>query len=140
LATTNHIDKIPPRIRRPGRFSSTVEVKFPTKATRLFYLNTKIPGHPDIDQWAKDTEGFSIDELKETVLAVMCLQYPLDAIVARVKANKKQSGNIQEESEEDAEEREHMFYQDRIIDNLEDDSDEDGNHPFFNLRHRRGRR
>ena len=29
LATTNYIDKIPERIKRPGRFSSVIEVAFP---------------------------------------------------------------------------------------------------------------
>lgn len=90
LATTNYIDQIPVRIRRPGRMSSVVEVKFPTADTRRFYLNMKLKDEPsvDIDEWVKKTEGFSVDELKETVLAVLCLLEDMDRIILRVKENK----------------------------------------------------
>ena len=88
LATTNYIDKIPPRIRRPGRFSSVIHVGFPTAATRHFYLTQKLGNSEDLGPWIEKSEGFSIDELKETVLAVRCLGYDLDTITDRVKANK----------------------------------------------------
>ena len=99
LATTNHIDKIPTRIRRPGRFSSVVQVAFPTAKTREFYLNYKLKGKLDVKEWVSKTAGFSVDELKETVLSVICLQADLDAIIKRVRENKK--GILPEPSQEE---------------------------------------
>jgi SpoVK/Ycf46/Vps4 family AAA+-type ATPase len=101
MATTNHIDKIPARIRRPGRFSSIIEVGFPSEETRLFYLNKKLGGRSGLGLWAKKTEGFSIDELKETVLAVVCLSQDLDAVIKRVKANKDSIDYADQEKEDD---------------------------------------
>lgn len=93
LATTNYIEQIPARIRRPGRFSSVIQVGFPTAATREFYLNHKFKGELDVSEWVSKTDGFSIDELKETVLSVLCLNYALDTIVARIKENKGQKSD-----------------------------------------------
>ena len=88
MATTNHIDKIPTRIRRPGRFSSVVHVGFPSADTRRYYLKKKLSDKVNVDSWVEKTDGFSIDELKETVLSVLCLGYDLDSVIARVRANK----------------------------------------------------
>src|ERR1035437_384054 len=88
VATTNFIDKIPTRIRRPGRFSSVIHVDFPTAITRHFYLTKKIGHSLELDGWVEKTKNFSIDELKETVLAVKCLGYNLDTIIDRIRTNK----------------------------------------------------
>lgn len=103
LATTNYIDQIPVRIRRPGRMSSTVEVKFPTADTRRFYLNMKLKDEPtvNIDEWVEKTDGFSIDELKETVLAVLCLLEDLDKIIARIRENKAAGEQDPERDDDD---------------------------------------
>ena len=55
-----------------------------------FYLNHKLKNfsQEEISVWADKTVGFSIDELKETVLAVACLGYSLDDIVKRIAINK----------------------------------------------------
>lgn len=102
MATTNYIDKIPPRIRRPGRFSSVIQVGFPSAETRKFYLSKKLKVSKNVDMWVEKTEGFSIDELKETVLAVMCLGYKLDEIIKRVRSNKEgQAANAPTSENED---------------------------------------
>lgn len=88
VATTNYIDKIPARIRRPGRFSSVVQVSSPTAETRRYYLNYKFKGKIDIESWVSKTEGFSVDELKEVALSVLCLGYELETILARIRENK----------------------------------------------------
>ena len=98
IATTNYIDKIPARIRRPGRFSSVVQVAFPSSETRRFYLNYKFKGKMDIEAWVAKTDGFSVDELKETALSVLCLNADLNVIVKRIKENKGES--VEEPSEE----------------------------------------
>lgn len=96
LATTNFIEQIPLRFQRPGRFSSIVEVGFPSTEARKVYLKTKNVDELQINEWAKATEGFSIDELKETVLAVKCLDEKLDTVVNRI-VDLKQRG-LQSES------------------------------------------
>ena len=85
VATTNHIDKIPPRIKRPGRFSSVIEVHTPSAEVRAYYLNIKLGNSPEVADWVRTTEGLTIDELKETVLAVKCLGEDLSKVVERVK-------------------------------------------------------
>lgn len=90
LMTTNYIDKVPARVLRPGRISSMVEVKFPDAIARKHYLDLKVLDKVtfNVDNWVEATEGFSIDELKETVLAVCCLGQTLETVVDRVAATK----------------------------------------------------
>jgi hypothetical protein len=86
LATTNYIDKIPARMRRPGRFSSVIEVKYPTPEARSVYLQTKLGREfPRLGEWVEKTSGLSIDELKECVQAVELLESPLDEVVGRLR-------------------------------------------------------
>lgn len=90
LMTTNYIDKVPGRILRPGRISSMVEVKFPEAAARKHYLDLKVvdKNAHDLNNWVEITDGFSIDELKETVLAVCCLGQNLSEVVERISSTK----------------------------------------------------
>jgi len=88
MATTNHINDIPTRIRRPGRFSIVVEVKFPSAETRGYYVKQKLGEIPNLEEWVTKTEGFSIDEVKEAIRSVTCLNYTLDEITQRINANK----------------------------------------------------
>ena len=85
LATTNYIDKIPIRMQRPGRFSSIIEVELPTPEARAAYLRAKKIKPELVPTWVETTDGFSVDELKETVLAVNCLDEKLPDVVARLR-------------------------------------------------------
>lgn len=96
MATTNFIDKVPTRLKRPGRFSSLVEVKFPNKAARRHYLSLKLPKNQNIDDWVNNTHGLSVDELKEAVLAVFCLSMPREEVLTRIIDVKKQNNNYDE--------------------------------------------
>lgn len=95
LMTTNFIDRVPARILRPGRISSMVEVKFPDAVARKHYLDLKVLDTVkyNIDNWVEVTEGFSIDEIKETVLAVCCLGQTLETVVERIASTKGIIGN-----------------------------------------------
>jgi len=84
LATTNYIDQIPLRMQRPGRFSSIIEVNYPSLEARSVYLKAKKINPDLIKSWSELTEGFSIDEVKETVLAVNCLGEKLTEVVSRL--------------------------------------------------------
>ena len=95
LATTNYIEDVPARIMRPGRFSNVVEIRHPTQKAREFYLSvktSKVLTKDQIKDWAKKTKGYSIDELKESVLSVHCLNIPFDEVNNRIK----ESRNLQD--------------------------------------------
>lgn len=92
VATTNFLDLIPGRIRRPGRFSSVVEVGMPSADARAQYLVHRTQGalgNEVLTQWVKDTEGFSIDELSETVKSHICLGSTLPKVIEKIKTFKK---------------------------------------------------
>lgn len=114
LATTNYINRIPLRLIRPSRFASVVEVPFPDAEARLFYLNAKLGGKDyDLAKWAELTDGFSIDEVKDTVLSVYCLGQTLDQAINRMKNLKKMAAERKEslygDDDEDDEERYHVI-------------------------------
>lgn len=85
IATTNYIDKIPARVRRPGRFASVIQVGFPSIRARKAYLATKLKDQALIGEIAAKTEGFSIDELKEVVRGHYCMMKPLDEYIELVR-------------------------------------------------------
>jgi hypothetical protein len=91
LATTNHFDKVPARLKRPGRFPTILEVKYPNAEARRAYLTRKlkVSDASEIPGWVEATEGLSIDELKETVQSVKCLLKPLDETVACIRQTKQ---------------------------------------------------
>jgi hypothetical protein len=85
IATTNYIERIPARIRRPGRFASVIEVGFPSLNARKAYLATKISDKDAIESIAKKTEGFTIDELREVLRGHYCMMKPLDQYIQLIK-------------------------------------------------------
>lgn len=99
LGTTNYINKIPKRIRRPGRFSSTIHVGFPSIETRKFYLEQKLQDTVLIESIVAATEGFSIDELKEIVLSVTCLDKTVAESVAQVNETREHGGSKNEDGD-----------------------------------------
>lgn len=94
LATTNHFNMIPDRLRRPGRFATILEVQFPNLEARTVYLTQKLKSSSaeEITEWAHITNGLSIDELKESVLSVKCLGNPLNTTVERLLSTKDMTG------------------------------------------------
>jgi hypothetical protein len=87
IATTNYIDKIPTRVRRPGRFSTVVEVKFPNTEARRAYLKTKLKDATVIETIVEKTNEFSIDELKEVVRGHYCMGKDLNSYISYVAKN-----------------------------------------------------
>lgn len=84
VATTNYLERIPDRLRRPGRFSVVKEVGMPKAEAREFYLNTKLRNPALARSIASSTEGFSVDMLKEVVRLHYCLGKDLEYSIARV--------------------------------------------------------
>lgn len=78
IATTNYIDKVPKRVRRPGRFAIRLEVGLPSLEARLHYCRLKLPNALQLaDQIAEATANFNIDQLKDVIRAHYCMRKPL---------------------------------------------------------------
>lgn len=86
LATTNNFQKIPARLKRPGRFPTILEVKYPNNAARTHFLTMKLQpkDHHLIPEWVNLTKGLSIDELRETIVSVKCFENTLHESVSRI--------------------------------------------------------
>lgn len=73
VATTNNIDAIPRRLLRPGRFSSIVHIPALSAESRKLFLQTKNVPAPMISELVDQTEGFTVDDLKEVVQGYIIL-------------------------------------------------------------------
>lgn len=95
LATTNHIDRISPRLQRPGRFDKRVHVGPPKFEHRHHFLTVKLKGVAEaaqITDMAKKTEGLSYGHLRELVAAGFALGDNVDEVIMRLR----DSRNIKE--------------------------------------------
>lgn len=102
LATTNYLNRIPKRIYRPGRFSSVIEVGTPNAEARQVFLETKLgKDFKPMKQWVKDTEGCTVDELKEVIQAVQCFGYDLHETIERIGQTRAGKKDEEEEFERD---------------------------------------
>ena len=73
IATTNHIEYLEGRYtNRPSRFDRVVEFPLPNaESRRMFIEKTVLPEDLkkiNIDEWVKNTEGFTIDHINELIL------------------------------------------------------------------------
>jgi hypothetical protein len=77
LATTNYPEDLGDRIvNRPSRFDKRHRIDYPSKDSRKMYLEFLIGNNVfeyDVDQWAEETENFSLAHLKELFTAVVIL-------------------------------------------------------------------
>lgn len=110
IATTNYIEKIPARVRRPGRFSTVMEVKFPNQQARRAYLQTKLKDKSTIQTIVEKTEGFSIDELKEVVRGHYCMGKDLNSYISYVAKNSGKE--IDQENSDDYDDDDQGFISD----------------------------
>jgi GTPase SAR1 family protein len=92
LATTNYLGKIPKRMIRPGRMSSVIEVRYPNTECRAQYFSLKMENDfKDLNKWVEQTDGLSVDELKEVVQSVYIFDQKLETVVATIKATRDYS-------------------------------------------------
>lgn len=110
IATTNFIDKIPARIRRPGRFPVRLEVGLPGYAARQHYCALKLKDSKLATSIAEVTENFSIDQLKDVIRAHFCMKKPLDSVINDLRkefniapAGQKQLTGVNEQTSDDDE-------------------------------------
>lgn len=92
VATTNHIDKIDPRLtNRPKRYDEVIHVGPPSEAARRNYLGQIIPKDQPargeaIDALTKMGDGFMFSHLNELMVTYLVLDHPLDEAVKRLRA------------------------------------------------------
>lgn len=116
LAATNYIDKIPKRLLRPGRFSSVIEVGYPSEDARRVYFEHKMgKDFVDLNRWVRYTDGLSVDELKEVVQSVYIFNDTLEETVTRLKSLKGIEVN-----EDDFYEEKDVFFGDEEEDDEKD--------------------
>ncbi len=76
LCTTNHIDKIPERLRaRPSRFQVVTELGMPNENQRRLMIKAKVPEQlwemldVELEDLVAETDGMSYDQIKGDLLA-----------------------------------------------------------------------
>lgn len=77
VATTNYLDRIPDRVKRPGRFDSKIEVGPPPAEGRRAFLDQKLGRiHQNdpalIERYVRETDGFSFGQLREFLVQIHC--------------------------------------------------------------------
>lgn len=91
IATTNHLHKIPDRIKaRPSRFATLIEVGLPNAETRKLYIESKtFPDEQvDLQKWVKMTEGCTIDNIKDLIINVFCIGLTLEEALKRTDSRR----------------------------------------------------
>lgn len=87
IATTNYPEKLDPRIyNRPGRFSHTVKVGYPTAAARKAFLEAILKNYRDVDYIVAETENFTVDHLSCLINAVYRQGKDLKEELARLRS------------------------------------------------------
>ena len=93
IATTNHPDKLEDRItNRPSRFDRRYEVELPNEDVRTAYIQNKLSEEDlkgiDMEQWIKETDGFSLAHMRELVISVITMDNSFEDTLARLKGMK----------------------------------------------------
>lgn len=94
LATTNNIGDIEERIKdRPSRFARVVEIGTPSYEGRLAFLEARILSQHkdkvDIKKLAKESEGFSIDHLKDLIISIFAFGLSPEDALKKLDENPK---------------------------------------------------
>jgi SpoVK/Ycf46/Vps4 family AAA+-type ATPase len=87
--TTNYIDRLPPRMLRPGRFDKKIYVSPPTMEQRLRYLTHKLKDLAEKQQildLAKKSDGFGFGHMRELIAGVYAMGEPVDEVLTRLRA------------------------------------------------------
>lgn len=92
LATTNYIDRFPPRLLRPGRFDKKIKIPPPTDEARTTYLHQKLKqfdvSEKECGRIAKELDGLSFAHLKEYIASVYAMGEPSEEVIERLKGER----------------------------------------------------
>jgi ATP-dependent 26S proteasome regulatory subunit len=88
--TTNYIERLPPRMLRPGRFDKKIFIGYPSYESRLAYLKHKLRAMEVTDaklvEMAKQTSDMGFGHLRELIAGVYALNEPLAEVLKRLRA------------------------------------------------------
>lgn len=96
LATSNYINKLPPRFLRPGRFDRKLEIHNPPKSGRLAYFQAKrgLNEKDDVlEELADMTDGFTFAQLREFLVGHYILGDSKKKVIERIKKGLEESFN-----------------------------------------------
>jgi len=88
--STNYLDRIPARLRRPGRFDKVIHLGPPQLEGRLAYLEHKLKGieKPEMIRWlAEQTNGFSFGHMRELTIGAYAMKEPIKEVLARLRGS-----------------------------------------------------
>lgn len=88
LATTNFPQVLLESIsNRPSRFDRRYEIGTPNAEARGVYISNKFKelSSMEVEKLVSATDGFSIDQLKETILSIYVLGYPFEQVIGDMK-------------------------------------------------------
>jgi len=85
IATTNRFDELNDLLLRPSRFDYAIEVEKPDLEVRKSYLINKGLEEAEAVKWAKDTNGYSLAELKELFISVILLDLDYKKAKSKIK-------------------------------------------------------
>lgn len=86
IATTNNLSRIPDRIKaRPSRIDQVIKIGMPDLSARRTYLKSIKVQEDLIDELAKRTSALSLAQVKEVVIAHLCLGESMDDAIGRMK-------------------------------------------------------
>jgi SpoVK/Ycf46/Vps4 family AAA+-type ATPase len=91
LGTTNYLDRMPPRAKRPGRFDAIIHVGPPTYEQRLQYLTKKLAVMEEtpetVAMLAKKSDGFGFGHMRELIAGVYAIGQPVDEVLKRLRSH-----------------------------------------------------
>jgi len=91
LATTNHIDLLSPRLKRPSRLGRKIEVSFPNENARYQYFMFKTKGNQVLSKsLSAKTDGLSVDDLKHVFIMTSIYDTPVEEAVKELRKGQAQ--------------------------------------------------
>ena len=77
---------------RPSRFDRRYEVELPNDEVRKAYIQNKLSEDDlkgiNIDEWVKESAGFSLAHMRELVISVVTMDNSFEDTIARLKGLK----------------------------------------------------
>lgn len=107
VATTNHIEKLPPRIKnRKNRFDIVKYIGFPNESLRREYFKTILPdiSIDKLEEWVNLTNTFSLPEVKDFITSVVIFNQDPVETSKEILDFKKTIKDAEEKDDDDEEE------------------------------------
>jgi len=95
LATTNNSEAIPDTFLRPSRIDLRIEIELPNKIIREEFFRFKNVPEADIKHLVKESDGFSLADLKELYICIYLLDYPTKDAVKKISKPREKINYLQ---------------------------------------------